>query len=474
MNILLYNWASVEGNAGGGVNVYIKNIIPGLLAKGHKVTFLNSGVTYTRDTKLRIEKLSDCYKGCQRYEIINSPVVAPAHSMFDNLEKAITSEELKSIFISFCKEKNFDIIHFNNIEGLSLDVLSAKKELASKFIYSIHNYHVVCPQVNLWKNEEQNCLKYNFHDCVNCVYPNNLDKEIENRICVNQSILIRGVRAFYRRKILKNSIVQKIRKTISEKDKTNNTKNSLSHRLYKDYIDASISAINENIDFLISVSQRTHDVVCKRGIRKDRHDVIYIGTKVAEKADRYPKEKDYQDDNILTIAYLGYMRHDKGFYYLLWLLENLPEFILRHINFTLAARLSDARTAERLKKLKSKLYGMAYYNGYTHDTLEEILENVDLGIVPVLWEDCLPQVAIEFVCHGIPILSSDLGGAQELGSNENFVYIAKDKEDFIEKLAPFIYNKNNLNSFWKNFKPCKKIDEHVMELEEVYSRILAN
>ena len=466
MKILLYNWAGIDGKSGGGVNVYVKNIIPGLLKKGHDIVFLNSGVKYTKDNKLKIVKLSEVIKGCQRYEIINSPVLAPAHSMFNHLERTLKNTELRSLFVDFCKQHNFDVIHFNNIEGLSLDILSTKKDLNSKFIYTIHNYNVVCPQVNLWKNESKNCTNHNnFKDCLNCVYPNDINQETTKRICTSQNIVIRGLRSFYRNKI-KKKFFKKI------KQNTSPEKIGLSPDIYEKYINESIKQINENIDLIISVSKRTHDVVCKRGIRDNNHKVVYIGTKFAEKMPSHPREQAFTaEDTILSIAYLGYVRHDKGYYYLIWLLENLPEYLAKHINFTVAARYPDDHELYRLMELEKRLNSLKYYNGYTHETLPEILKNTELGIVPVLWEDCLPQVAIEFVCHGIPILSSDLGGAQEIGNNPNFVYISKDKNSFEEKIASFIYNKNRLNTFWDTFTPPKTIEKHVEELDSIYSKI---
>ena len=46
------------------------------------------------------------------------------------------------------------------------------------------------------------------------------------------------------------------------------------------------------------------------------------------------------------------------------------------------------------------------------------------GVVPVLWHDNLPQVAIEMHARHIPLLTSDMGGAQELGNCPEMVFAA--------------------------------------------------
>lgn len=462
MKILLYNWASIYSNLGGGVNVYIKNIIPQLIQKGHDVYFLSSGVTYTRDKKMRITQQPD-WNGCHCFEIINSPVVAPAHSMFNHIDQTITNIDIKSLVHNFLRTHNFDIIHFNNIEGLSIDILDLKKENPeTKFIYSFHNYNCVCPQVNLWHSEFENCINNNdYMKCVNCVIPNDLEKEIEKRICRTDPIYLRKIRFFYRH-ILKNIIPQKKQRENIPQFKSFQNQSFQ----YKNYVETLVTKINQNIDELISVSQRTKEVVCKRGIRNSHHSVLYIGTKFAE----LPyKNKEFSNTEDITIAYIGYMRHDKGYYYLLYLLEKIDINIARKINFIVAARTNNTHEINRLQQLSQRLKSVIFHNGYTHDNLSSILEKAELGIVPVLWEDCLPQVVYEFVCNGIPVLSSDLGGAKEIANNSKFFYKSKCIDDFENKLAFLLQNKQELKSFFSSGIRPLTINEHINELTNLYT-----
>src|SRR5690606_37858124 len=86
--------------------------------------------------------------------------------------------------------------------------------------------------------------------------------------------------------------------------------------------------------------------------------------------------------------------------------------------------------------LRSRFAALTWHDGYQPTELPAILEGVDLGVVPVQWEDNLPQVAIEMVAHGVPILTSDRGGAQELGgANPDFTFRAGDPTDFSARLV---------------------------------------
>lgn len=470
MNILLYNWADLFTTDGGGVNVYIKNIIPGLLKHGYKVIYLNSGVKYTKDGKLRVEKNKEYIKGCEYYSIVNSPVLAPAHSMFKNLDTVIKNTELYNIFKSFVETHNIELIHFNNIEGLSLNVLDIKKDVNVKIVYSIHNYNIVCPQVNLWKNERENCLNnHDCEDCLNCVIPNDIDKEREKRILTAQPMAKRAIRSFYR-----HNIRNKVRKILHTKEKTNNLKKEIllykkfEHtNLCKQYIRNAVAKVNKNSDIILSVSKRTREVVTKRGVRQDNHYVNYIGTKIASSFDVLNIKKAEQKETI-SICYMGYMRHDKGFWWLINAIEQMPRYLKKRIRLTVAAKTNNQDEVNRLMQLSQSLDDLRYFNGYTHNELQTILDSVEVGIVPVLWEDCLPQVAIEFVSNGIPIITSDLGGAQELGNDKELVYDAKSEEDFYECIMNVLVKRTKLNHFWDSVMQPVTIEQHVNELIKMY------
>ena len=106
--------------------------------------------------------------------------------------------------------------------------------------------------------------------------------------------------------------------------------------------------------------------------------------------------------------------------------------------------------------------------GYTNKQLSSILENVQLGIVPSLWEDNLPQVAIEMKANGVAVLTSDLGGAKELTTSEKFVFEAGNQADFLEKLLEFVKCPETITEYWNNCPKLLTMQEHIDELLESY------
>ncbi|EBG7271740.1 glycosyltransferase, partial [Salmonella enterica] len=227
--------------------------------------------------------------------------------------------------------------------------------------------------------------------------------------------------------------------------------------------------INNSFDSVLAVSERVKQIAINMGINSDICHVSYIGTKHADKMnDNYKvcaKSKDH-----LTIAYLGYMRFDKGFYFLLDTLEKMPQSLAKNISFILAAPITDPQSYDKLMNMKSKFYSIVIYDGYSQLDISKILHPVDLGLVPVMWEDNLPQITYEFVSNGVPVLASNLGGASELSSSNDFMFKAGDSGSFINKIEALLNSDVSLQDYWKYFHRdrVKTMDAHVNELISNY------
>ena len=121
-----------------------------------------------------------------------------------------------------------------------------------------------------------------------------------------------------------------------------------------------------------------------------------------------------------------------------------------------------------LEKRLSHFHSLQIVHGYTHRELGSLLKNVHLGIVPVLWEDNLPQIAIEMVAMGVPILCSDAGGAAELCESERFIFQHGNQEDLIKKLSYFEKNRGEINRYWDCHQGLTTMKMHFDEIREIY------
>lgn len=459
--ILIYNWIPFDnpGKIGGGVTIYCRNLIETILRQRPDVCvyFLSSGWAYDISKEECYIRKSDNIFGerCRSFEIVNSPVPAPQDMMFQNPEIAFENSSLKNVFREFMDLHGpFSNIHFNNIEGLSLDVFSLKEEYpACRFIYSLHNYVPICMTGFYFRRHVQkNCNPVHCaDDCGNCIDRRNfkcLSTEILNRATVNRVDMSHI-----------NMISWVHKHGFDQLDKQREPE------YFVEFTRRATDAINRYMDVVCAVSVRVREIAAANGIKDEKIITSYIGTKVA---DLQMKHSTAKVGKYLKVAYLGsdlgYV--EKGYPFLVNALESLSAATAANMDLVLTTTTS-GKDGE-LKRRLSHFHSLKIIHGYTHRDLPHILQGVNLGIIPVLWEDNLPQVAIEMVAMGVPILCSDAGGASELCDSEKFRFRQGDREDFIRKLSYLERNRKEISQYWDFHHGLTTMKMHFDEIKEIY------
>ena len=466
MKILYYNWIQFDNkdNIGGGVNIYQRNLIDYLVNNtDYEIYFLSSGWKYNPfKTQPYIKPTDNIFKDkCKSFEIINSTIMAPAFAIYMNPERFITDCESVDIFDEFIqKYGKFDVIHFNNIEGISVNILKLKEKYPdTKFIVSLHNYQPICPLVQYFQNHNE-CICNDFNngkECLQCSYWKPNKKEYAKR----SKNFIYDFLSKHNLKFLKpfGKIYTKIFQYRSKS--YIGSKSTMIPEKYVQYRNHNVEYLNKYADYVLAVSDRVREIMIRNGCRPEILKTSYIGTKFAEYEIGYSVA---QKTNPFTIAYLGYERIDKGFFFFINALSQLDKNIASKINVVLGVADLHNKNIEKLKKFNKVIV----HKGYTHQELPQILKDVNLGVVPVLWEDNLPQVAIEMVACGVPILCSDFGGASELCSSELFKFNGGNEKDFTDKLQNLVNHPEFLNEYWMHHKPLMTMENHIKELDKYY------
>ncbi len=469
--ILIYNWIPFDDSSqkGGGVSVYVKNLINALIkTQKWDVYFLSSGRAYDiNQYRVFIEPTQNSYSPyCKSFQVVNSPVLAAANLSLPYPHISNTDEVLKAVLGDFIFNNRIDVVHFQNLEGLSVKVLELKQRFPSvKFIYSIHNYYLVCPQVMFWRVENEKCERNDDGiACVNCV-----PKDVHHsKIILNQCINYYASKGETCSGLIgiKNAVEKYYQAYEKEQGKKWDQNREFLIYEFRRFREQNVEYANKFFDHMLAVSKRTSDIMVEHGIQPDKINVCYIGTEIAGM--QRGNQSCMFDGGFFHICYMGYMRKMKGFFFFLDALEQMAEPLSMKMEVTIAALIEDEAVLARIEKLREKFHKIMVYQGYTHFDLPNMLGNVHLGIVPALWEDNLPQVAIEMQAHGVPVLCSDCGGAKELHNNDAFVFKANDVNDMISKLSKIIENPALFADYWRNAMTLVTMEAHIRELQNYY------
>jgi glycosyltransferase involved in cell wall biosynthesis len=474
MRILLYNFIQPEEPGSGGVGVYMNNLAKALIGSGHDVITMSSGDLYSL---LRQQpRIEFAHQGHDRAVLWNSPVVSPAYFTFGDPQSYTDSSDL-DFAPALLRERyaDIDVFHFQNIEGLTSSFFHKLRSAfpGARLIFSVHNYHTMCSRVTLWFQNRTVCEDY--RDGVACTMcgVRTFDLHI-----VRRERRLLGARSRHPRLALLASpcfkvarlgwrLLQRARAWKAER-KEAAVPNSMpaNAAAYAKLREGNINLFRDVFDRVLAVSARTRQVMIERGAPAEKIAVSYIGT--AHKEAFLTSTKITDVGAALHLGYIGYMTRDKGFHFLLDCLERLPKDVAARMTVTIAARNTDPDARARVEMLGSRYDAVRYFDGYTHDNLGTVLQGVNLGLIPVLWEDNLPQTAIEMVSRGIPIVTSDRGGAQEIAQNARFTFPAGDHAALIERIEQIGNGDIALSEFWASEMRIFSMEEHVADLMQYY------
>ncbi|MCQ2795367.1 MAG: glycosyltransferase [Bacilli bacterium] len=457
--ILIYNWLPYDNpfGYGGGVSIYCNNLVNSLIKEcpNIQIFFLSSGFAYDATTKNTFVRLlnSSHYGLVKQYEVVNSPIPADQRFLYRNPLAALRCERLKSVFNDFIKKHGpFKAIHFNNIEGLSFDIFDLKKDYPkTKFVYSMHNYIPFCV-TNSYYMRHKHCICSPKHSALDCFKCSRVDifEDLDNMMYDRGKFGYHTERFIPKEEWIKSLHLNLLSTNVKQQNMLK-------------FSQSCVKKLNDNFDHILAVSKRTKDIAISQGISRKKIKLSYIGTHVAE----CQRLSSAPVNDYFKVVFLGdnYFYEEKGYPFLMKSLSNLDWRHARKIDVVLTTR---SNVSKQIKHELHSFHKVTVINGYTHDDLRDILKDCNLSIIPVMWEDNLPQIAVESIAYGVPVLSSSFGGASELCSSPLFKFKGGDETDFLSKLKHLIDNPNDLEQFWKYHNGLKTMKDNVRELIEIY------
>jgi hypothetical protein len=346
----------------------------------------------------------------------------------------------------------------------------------------LHNYYPICPQVNLWHAEHETCPGFDGGArCTTCLPVVPQTRQIRLAYAMGWTLSRLGAgpgtvlydRAFrpalglawrgFRRAVMQSRRHRDPEPAALRPHPVGTAAHFAQRRA------RMVALINQHCDAVLCVSDRVRTLGLQYGLHAAKTWTLLIGTREAEEWHRtQPRPSFLSDDGTLHLAFMGYMRRDKGYHFLMWALAALPPGIASRIHLTLAARRGEPEAMALLTPVRARLASVRHVDGYSHDQLDALLADVTLGLIPVMWEDNLPQVAIEMHARHIPLLCADRGGARELGRCDALVHRAGDAKDLARVLADVLHGRITPADYWRNARPPTPITEHVTRLLALY------
>lgn len=437
----------------GGMTKYCMNLMYEQVKAGNLVSLLWPGIIKDYTSKINVKKRKKYELGenyyCDNFELINPLPV----SLLDGIKDidSFTREKDINKLTNFLETEKFDVIHIHTLMGLPREFIIAAKRLNIKVFFTTHDYFGLCPKSSLLQG---NKICENDNLCNDCTKCNKTAMSLK-KIKLIQS-------PFY--KFIKNtSIIKKIRKNHiknineiynnfnndTDNLKTQKIEENKYSKLRKYYID-----MLEMMTCILYNSNNTKKIYSRYFEKATLGKVVTISNSTIRDNRRIYKVHDK-----IHIGYLGPVASvRKGFYFLLGVLDKLYDE-----NFEFELHIYQQIDTDK-KYIKC-------HNPYTANELPEVMNNIDLLIVPSLWYETFGFTVLEALSFGIPVMVSENVGAKDLINSENGCIFAINENDLKTKLEKYLNNKNILEELNKNI--CKNqqittMSEHTEEILKIY------
>lgn len=440
----------------GGMTKYCIDMMSEQLKCGHKVAMLWPGRIKKYGYKVKIDQeKTQKINGelvCESYEIIN-PLPVPLLNGIRNIE-AFTQEKDESVFYNFFKMKEIEVIHIHTLMGLPMECITAAQKLNIRLIYTTHDYFGICPK---WGLIYKGKVCDFDDDCKKCVGCNKTALSL-SKIKILQSNTY---------KYLKDSkIIKNLRKRHNDNlyEESNEENEDSSYITTEDVINISqgykrlrqfyISML-EKMDVIHFNSSNTEKIFNKYFSTKKNGKVISIthGSISDNRRVRKYREK-------INIGYLGPITEHKGF------------FDLKKVCDELYNDYKDKYQMHIFAKYSGDEKYIVKHEPYKYDQLSEVMNCIDLLVVPSLWNETFGFTILEALSYGVPVILSSKVGSKDLVINKKNGLIYKDSSNLKDYLIDFLENPKEklryMNDYIIKYCDIKDIEIHTSEMINLY------
>src|SRR3989344_2841211 len=179
-------------------------------------------------------------------------------------------------------------------------------------------------------------------------------------------------------------------------------------RLSKNYLKFFIN----KTDYLISLSKKQRTILVKNGITP-KIEPIYTNY-VFNKATFLKKVN-------TDIMYVGRLTYGKGIGLFLGAIPIIKKKV-KGVTFTI---VGDGIFRKEVEKIAHDDDTVNYIPYIEHQKLQKYFQKSRLTVVPSIWPDPLPRIAMESIASGTPVIATDSGGLPEIVKNGVYGYLSR-------------------------------------------------
>jgi glycosyltransferase involved in cell wall biosynthesis len=413
MRILHVGWGFSPWRPGGLIT-YAEDLMEAQVRRGHEVAYFLSGRHYPFVSGPRLKRRRR--RGVVLHEVINPPIVAGLELGTRHPERDLEEPRMEAAFRRLLAQSRPDVVHFQELHGLPSSLIEVAGAAGVPTLMTLQDYFPLCSTLRLYDSNGQRCLRRDVGaDCV----ARNAEAPPDAEVLARATMRFELARA---------------RRAVGLGDVDFTFLSPLIVPLQARYMglvepaEPAKAPERDGDQALAAAFQRRRDVNVKRLGRVER--LVAQSPRVAEVYRALGVSEERMTTLPFTLAHIEALRPRR--------LDSPP----RQLTFaTMNGCVSPSKGSETvraaLRRLRAagaegsfRLRVLGHVDGavvdelegfagvelrglYAREDLDRLLDDVDVGLMPSMWEEALGYTGLEMIAKGIPLIANPLGGITE-------------------------------------------------------------
>lgn len=433
-------------NTGGSV-VYTENLCQEL-AKKHQV------FVFHRINDLHLKEYTLTHKSSDNLEIFN---INNTFRSYDSFKMTYKNNVIAEKFGLVLDQVTPDIVHIQHLLYLSTKIIEEIQKRRIPIVFTLHDYWLICPQGQLFKDNAGVCNQDNNLECINCIL---------HHLAIKKYIFDVY---YFLNKVAPKNLLPLLRNIYLNYCRFSFLSKSKAAKLIEERT-SHMKAICSKVDLFISPSRFLRSKFIDFGIPEEK--IIFLPHGID--LNKLKNLRKVTSDK-LRLGFIANLLPAKGAHVLIQCFNNIEN---ENIELKIYGRVLSYKGIlgnylNYIKKI-AKNKNIKLMGGFNNKNISEIFSEIDILVVPSIWYEASSIVTMEAFASQVPVIASDIGGIPELIKDgvDGLLFNPGNVGALRKKLEYAINNREIITKFKENIPKIKSIEENAREIEEIYSRLI--
>jgi len=384
----------------GGLVAYAEDLMHEQAARGWSVGYLFAGRQYPLARGPRLREWDR--DGIAMLEIVNSPLYD--HGRQPELEMA--EPRLERLLVRVLEERRPEVVHVQELAGLPFSALEVIRRHAAAAVVTLQDYFPVCSTFKLIDADGQVCMRRDIGaDCAATTAAEARDPGLLIAATIEYELhkrLLRRIeddrgREPFRRMSTRLGALEARRRARGTAPSP--------AAAFQRRRERNLELLN-GTECVIAMSHRVAEIYEHLGLDPARLRTVHLTLAHIERLTprRMPAPAPGRPLTFATLA--GFESEPKGALVLIEAMR-LLEDRARAGQFRLRVF---GHVDPRFRDMAAGMPGVEIGRHFGASALDSILDDVDVGLMPSIWEEAYGYAGVEFLAKGIPVIANAIGG----------------------------------------------------------------